>query len=138
MVLEIIRFSENSEQTLSKFIVLDSFDCELAQGYILELPDRNNQIGISRIDEGEYECVKRFSEKYNDHFHLLDVPGRTWILIHVGNYNTDTRGCLLPGAGLVDIDGDGLKDVTNSGNTMRMLNEVLPDSFTVVIRNRFQ
>lgn len=137
MLLKIERVSENDKQTLSKFEIIDSLENVLMRGDILEPPDRDNQIGISRINEGEYDCVKRFSEKYGDHFHLLNVPGRTWILIHVGNYNTDTRGCLLPGEGLMDIDGDGLKDVTSSGDTMRMLNEILPNEFTVVIRNNF-
>ena len=134
--LEILRFSESDKQTLSKFIVFDDYNCELGQGYILELPNRNNKTSISRINEGEYDCEKRSSEKYGDHFHVLNVPDRSWILIHIGNYHTSTRGCLLPGDGLVDINGDGLKDVVNSGPTMRRLNEVLPEQFKVIIKNK--
>ena len=134
--LEVLRFSENEQQTLSKFIVFDDYNCELAQGFILELPNKNNQTSISRINEGEYDCVKRNSEKYKDHFHVLDVPERSYILIHVGNYHTDTRGCLLPGDSLVDINKDGLKDVVNSGNTMKILNRILPKEFKLIIKNQ--
>jgi hypothetical protein len=138
MRLEIIRFEENSEQTISKFIVFDDWNCEIAQGFMLELDDENNERRVSRIPEGEYECVKRWSEKYKDHFHILDVPNRDYILIHIGNYHTDTKGCLLPGQSIVDINGDGHKDVTSSGATMRMLNRLLPDEFTVVITNQIE
>lgn len=137
MKLEVLRFSENEFQTLSKFIVFDDWNCEVAQGYMLELPDRNNQTSVSRINEGEYDCVKRVSEKYSDHFHVLNVDGREYILIHHGNYYTNTRGCLLPGDGLIDINGDGLKDVVNSKNTMYMLNQVLPNKFKLIIKNQF-
>jgi len=131
--LEIVRFSENDKQSLSKFVVFDDWNCELGQGYMLELPDKGNKRNISRIPEGKYKCVKRVSEKYGDHFHVKDVPNRTWILIHVGNFNTDTRGCILPGMSLVDINGDGLKDVARSGDTMDMLNELLPDEFDLIV-----
>lgn len=136
MKLEIIRVQDNIKQTISKFIVFDDWNCELAQGFILELPDKQNQRRISRIPEGEYECKKRFSEKYKNHFHILGVPGRSYILIHVGNYNKNTKGCLLPGDSVTDIDGDGYNDVTNSGNTMKLLNNVLSDEFQVVIKNQ--
>lgn len=135
-MLEILRIQEDDKQTISKFIVFDEWNCEVAQGYILELPDKQNQVRISRIPEGEYVCVKRYSDKYKDHFHILDVPGRSYILIHIGNYKGDTKGCLLPGQSIVDIDGDGYNDVTSSGDTMDLLNEVLPNEFKVTIKNQ--
>ena len=136
MKFEVIRIEENKFQTISKFIIHDDWNCEIAQGFILEPEDDDNKVGIARINEGEYECVKRNSPKYGDHFHILNVEDRSYILIHIGNYRRDTRGCLLPGQSVIDIDGDGLKDVTSSGPTMRMLNRLLPDKFTVVIKNQ--
>jgi hypothetical protein len=136
MRLEIVRFQENEYQTLSKFIIIDEWNCEVAQGYMLELPDNNNESNISRIYAGEYHCKKRYSEKYGNHFHVLNVVGRLYILIHHGNYYTNTRGCILPGEGLVDINGDGLKDVTSSKRTMDLLNEILPDEFILEIKNQ--
>jgi hypothetical protein len=136
MKLEVIRFSENLKQTLSKFIVFDDYNCELAQGFMLELPDRKNQKRISRINEGEYDCVKRISQKYGNHFHVLNVLDRSYILIHKGNYNKDTKGCILPGSGVIDINKDGLLDVTSSVPTMKMLNRLLPDKFKLVIRSQ--
>lgn len=135
MRLEVIRFQEDDKQTLSKFIVFDEWNCEVMQGYMLELPDRDNQRSISRINAGEYTCVKRTSKKFKEHFHVLDVEDRSYILIHKGNYYTHTRGCILPGDGLVDINNDGLKDVINSTKTMNRLLELMPDKFTLNIKD---
>jgi len=136
MRIEIIRIDEDEKQTISKFIVFDDRDFEVAQGFMLELPDKQNQKRISRIPEGEYDCVKRFSEKHKDHFHILNVPNRSYILIHVGNYNGDTLGCLLPGQSLVDLNSDGYMDVTSSGPTMTLLNKILSNEFKVIIKNQ--
>jgi hypothetical protein len=99
----------------------------------LELPWKENAVQASCIPKGVYETVKRNSIKYGEHFHLLNVPGRTWILIHHGNYYRDVLGCILPGRTHADIDGDGYSDVTHSKQTMQRLNELLPASFKTVI-----
>jgi len=137
MRIEILRFEQDSKQTLAKFIVFDDWNCEVTQGYVLELPDKENQKSISRIPAGEYQCVKRNSEKYGDHFHVLNVQDRKYILIHAGNYYINTKGCLLVGSGLKDINKDGLKDVTSSKKTMASLNKIMSEKFKIVIKNQF-
>lgn len=135
---EVSRFEEDNKQTLSEFTIYND-DCEkVFEGYILELPDNNNERSISRINSGVYECVKRHSAKYGDHFHVLGVLDRDYILIHVGNYHTDTRGCLLPGSNLTDINHDGFRDVISSGPTMGKLNDILPEKFQLTIINNFK
>ncbi len=131
------RFEENNKQTLSRFVIYN--DCKkVFEGNILELPYNNNKRSISRINAGIYNCVKRYSAKYGNHFHVLDVLDRDYILIHVGNYYTDTRGCLLPGRNLTDINRDGFRDVTSSGPTMIKLNKILPKEFQLTIINNFE
>ena len=137
MTLEVIRFSQDNNQTLSKFAVFDNWNCKTGEGFVLELPDMQNQVGISRINPGTYKCVKRNSPKYSDHFHVLGVEGRSYILIHHGNYNKDTRGCLLVGEYLADINKDGFKDVCSSKKTMKILNSLLPDEFILTITEDF-
>lgn len=79
-----------------------SMVCECA-----ELPDRDNQRGISCIPRGLYRVdylPVSASGKYRDVYHVRDVPGRSGILIHRGNYVgdrslgllADSWGCLLP------------------------------------------
>lgn len=124
----------NEMQTTGYLFVLNQEKHIIYKCYCLELPDRDNATSISRIPEGTYTVKKRNSPKFADHFHILDVPGRSFILIHHGNYYTDIRGCILVGQELEDINGDGLLDVTQSKYTMRKLNQILPNEFKITIQ----
>jgi len=69
----------------------------------LENPWIDNQRNISCIPEGEYEVRIRLPRESatRDYLHLLvqDVPDRSYILFHRGNYPKDTEGCILVGLG---------------------------------------
>ena len=65
--------------------------------YTLELPYKNNQKNISSIPEGRYELFYRNSKTNGDVFQLKNVPDRSNIQIHAGNYSIDTNGCILVG-----------------------------------------
>ena len=121
------------KQTLGTLFVIDSKNKVTYKCFTLELPNLNNKQKVSCIPTGEYTVVKRNSPKYGDHFHILDVPNRSFILIHQGNYHTQIEGCVLVGKDLVDINKDGILDVTSSVNTMKDLYGVLPDKFTLAL-----
>lgn len=136
MILEVNRKQSGKEQTISEFFVKDPESGKSRLfGYMLELPDKGNQRNISRIPAGEYPVNKRWSPKYSWHFHVRKVPKRSYILIHKGNYKTDTRGCLLPGTHIRDINKDGLFDVVNSTYIMKELYKVLPHKFKIIIKD---
>ena len=64
---------------------------------IIELPWKNNMPKISCIPEGEYELRKRCSKRFRDHFMLMDVPERSYILIHPANDALkELKGCIAP------------------------------------------
>jgi hypothetical protein len=63
----------------------------------LELPWRDNLKMISCIPAGTYQCTKRHSPSRGIVYAVNDVPCREHILIHVGNFPTDTQGCILIG-----------------------------------------
>jgi hypothetical protein len=69
----------------------------------LELPYLNNQRSISCIPEGQYKVRLRTAEESSsrNYLHLLveGVKDRSYILVHIGNYPKDTRGCILVGIG---------------------------------------
>jgi hypothetical protein len=69
----------------------------------LENPWLDNQRNISCIPEGEYKVRLRLPRESGtrDYLHLLvqDVPNRKWVLVHRGNYPSQTQGCILVGLG---------------------------------------
>lgn len=99
----------------------------------LELADKNNAPKISCIPKGTYKVVSRYSQKYGNHFHITNVLGRSFILIHNGNYHTQILGCVLVGKTHADINKDGYKDVTASKDKMKELLALLPNEFTLTI-----
>ncbi len=102
--------------------------------FTLELPYLNNQKNISAIHPGVYNAKKYFSPRFKRTVILFeDVPNRTFIEIHPGNYTSQIEGCLLPGEGVKYLNGDGIPDITNSGKTLDKLLELLPDEFKVSV-----
>lgn len=134
--LLIERLSDNQFQTIGTGYVLKD-DYVQYEFNTLELPWRENQFQISCIPTGKYRCIKRKSDKYKKHFHVLDVPNRSLILIHHGNFHVDTLGCIIAGSDLKDINNDGFIDVVNSKKTMKKLLNILPNEFDLTIRNCF-
>lgn len=126
------RTIKSEVETLGEFTVMNSgrtiFTCKT-----LELPWKNNERNVSCIPEGTYKVQKRFNETYQNHFHVMDVKDRSWILIRSGNYYSDLRGCIFVGLQHLDINKDGVFDVTNSRDTLKKLAQILPDEFTLEI-----
>lgn len=131
--ISMIRDVQSPNQTKGRLFVLDENGATVFVCYTLELPWRDNKQSISCIPAGRYQVKKRYSHKYGNHLHILDVPGRVWILIHEANFVSQLRGCIAIGEARADIDGDGLQDVTSSIKTKRALLEWLPDETEIVI-----
>lgn len=132
----LIQQIQNSEkQTIGNGYVYNDDGIVIHQFSTLELPWKDNQRNISRIPNGIYDVIKRNSKKFGDHFHVLDVPNRSYILLHSGNFYTDIRGCILVGEGLKDINKDSLIDVIDSRMEMKTLNLILPTKFKLHITN---
>jgi hypothetical protein len=108
----------------------------------LELPWLFNQSKISCIPEGNYKIATRTSDKYKRHLHILDVPSRSFILIHQGNYagsknpetgKSDILGCILVGKHHNDLNGDGIKDITHSISTLKLIMSNIKDTDKITI-----
>jgi len=65
--------------------------------YTLELPDRDNVNDISRIPAGRYPAHVRYDHADKWRVELEQVPGRTNVQIHIGNYPEQSKGCILVG-----------------------------------------
>ena len=128
------RLQQSEVQTLGRFYLYDGLN-EAFSCVVLELPDKQNQNNISRICGGVYTCKKRTSDKYGEHFHVTDVEGRELILIHYGNYHTDTRGCILFGDYFAKINNDKHYDIANSKATIKRLMNIAPDEWELTIND---
>lgn len=132
MKITIIRLLDNTVQTLGILQIWDGemkiFECKT-----LELPWKENQVNISCIPTGTYNVLRYNSPKFGKTFHVIGVPNRSEILIHKGNYNKDTQGCILVGIRYADIDKNGTMDIAGSAMAMNRLLEVAPDHFKLTI-----
>lgn len=129
----LIRLKGERKQTLGSFHLFRN-EREVYEAAALELPYKANQRNISCIPAGTYKVVKGKSPKYGlGTFQIKDVPNRSFILIHAGNYNQDTKGCILLGATLKDINGDGLRDVTNSRQMITELQKITDEFMLTII-----
>tara|TARA_R110000824_G_scaffold142839_1_gene310147 strand:+ start:148 stop:582 length:435 start_codon:yes stop_codon:yes gene_type:complete len=94
--LLLIRDEFTNKSTLGKLFLNGELFCQT-----LELPYLDNQRSISCIPEGEYKVRLRTAKESSsrDYLHLLvqDVKGRSYILVHIGNFPKDTKGCILVG-----------------------------------------
>lgn len=105
MDLVVLRYNSADDYTDGLLFIDDKFEC-----YTIEDEARTVKVyGETRIPDGTYFVELRteggfhnsYSKKYPDmHKGMLwvkDVPEFEYILIHVGNTDKDTAGCLLVG-----------------------------------------
>ena len=112
MKLEVLRISSQKDSTNG--ILFDvtggqrKFLCYTLEDEYRPLKDK--VMGETRIPAGTYKMTlrtvggfhSRYLKKYGDDFHkgmlwVRDVPGFEYILIHTGNTDEHTAGCLLVG-----------------------------------------
>jgi len=113
------------------------FECVTIELPKVFVPYPVNAQNVTCIPEGTYLVEKITSPTKGRCFLLQDVPGRTMVEIHIGNFATgikvDTEGCILPGMRFADINFDGNLDVQDSTKAMNKLLEILPQSFDLHI-----
>lgn len=110
------------------------------QIYIAEKPWRKNVAGKSCIKAGTYTCEWLDHPKHGPCYELKNVPGRSAILIHAGNFvgdedrglKSNSEGCLIPGRAIGEIGGQ--KAVINSRDALNgLLADLEKETFVLVI-----
>ena len=127
------RILYGEKQTIGKWYCLYKNDSIKKIFDTLELAWKGNKTFISCIPENTYTVTKRYTKERGWHLHIQDVEGRTWILVHKGNFYYHIEGCILPGLDLADINNDSLLDVTNSEDALNEILELMPDTFELEI-----
>lgn len=106
MSLCLVRVSQSEAGTFGVLVKADDFK---AFAVTLELPWRLNQLDRSCIPAGRYGCEPWTSPTKGRVVRLLNVPGRTNVLLHKGNVMGDSLGCILVGEAFEPIKGqDGV------------------------------
>lgn len=95
----------------------------------------NNIPNESCIPAGCYKAVKHNSHKFGDVWKILNVTNRTDILLHCGNFEVDTEGCIL--VGKYFFGDKGKKGISDSKETLKMLKSLLPNEFMLTIKDCF-
>ena len=109
MEIKVNRYRHTDDATVSMVFINDEFEC-----FGLEDEPRTvKKYGETRIPAGTYKIEvrrvggfhvrykKRFPAFHEGMLWIKNVPGFEYILIHIGNDDDDTAGCLLLGR---DVD----------------------------------
>jgi len=108
MKLQVLRFSSESDSTSG--LLFDITEGVKFLAYTLEDEKRDEKVmKETRIPSGTYEVklrtegghhnkyASRYGSMHKGMLWLQDVPNFKWILIHCGNTDEHTAGCLLVG-----------------------------------------
>ena len=109
MKLKVLRFSSQEDSTSGLLFLEDNQEIKFLC-YTLEDEKRDVKVrGETRVPSGTYKLELRteggFHNKYKDRYgkfhkgmlHVTNVPNFEFILIHTGNTDEHTAGCLLVG-----------------------------------------
>lgn len=134
MEIVVDRFVSDDDATVSRIAVDGQFVC-----FGLEDEYREDKVaGETRIPAGTYDVRLRteggFHERYRKRFgamhrgmlHIQNVENFTFVLIHCGNTDDDTTGCLLVGTDAVTTPGD--MSVRNGTAAYKRLYEMVVDA----------
>jgi hypothetical protein len=138
MKLEVLRFSSQKDSTLG--LLFDVTNGREFMAYTLE--DEHRDVKVmheTRIPAGTYRITlrtvggfhskysKRFGELHKGMLWLRDVPNFEYILIHAGNDDDDTSGCLLVGdTQTQNVKSDGF--VGSSVNAYKRIYKPIADA----------
>ena len=118
--LYLLRRKRLDDRTLGRLLVFDGLTMQ-ASFATMEPPWAGNEANKSCIPSGIYVASPRSSQKFGDHLLIEDVPDRTYILCHRGNYPSNTQGCVLVGMAHKDLNWDGKADISSSQAAMDLL-----------------
>lgn len=133
MKLVLRRILDNGIETTGSLNVVGVNRKTLLSVCTLEPPFANNEVGKSCIPAGVYTVRKRWSLKFGYHFKILNVPNRSAILIHAGNFYKDTHGCIMVGYGFKLMNDDLERDLYDSKKALALLYKTLPEIFIIEI-----
>ena len=128
MKLKLKRIALRPDYTIGKLYIDDKYFCDTLEDTVRDLTNEPKVPGKTAIPAGRYRVVLVMSPRFGRlHPRLLEVPFFEGILIHKGNTNKDTAGCILLG------ENKQKGRVTNSAYYEQRLVELLRDEAEISI-----
>ena len=114
MQILVTRFVSDKFSTVSQLSVDGRFVCfgledefrEIKLADETRIPAGTYRIRLKQDGPHDKQYAQLFPDIHCGMLELLEVPGFTNILIHCGNTQADTSGCLLVGSGAATDDGN--------------------------------
>jgi hypothetical protein len=134
ILLEVLRYSSQSDSTLGLLSDITSLGKKEFLAYTIEDEKRDVKVmDETRIPAETYKVElrtvggfnKRYLEKHGEDFHkgmlwIRNVPNFEYVLIHCGNTDDHTSGCLLVGdSAIQNINKDGF--IGNSNDAYKRI-----------------
>lgn len=143
MELTLFRFSLTPHATYGALLYEGQPVC-----VTVEDPWYENRRNVSCIPAGEYRCVRHVSKKHGATWRVTNVPDRSGILFHAGNWAGlpgvgsgpmagHTQGCILLGQsfGVPRIAGnEGMVGVVTSVRAMQKFQELTADETELTLK----
>lgn len=106
MIITVDRFISDNDTTISRVSVDEKFECfgledEYRRHKLVQetrIPAGTYLIAVRNVGGFHIRYAEQFPDMHKGMLHILNVPGFDFILIHCGNTQSDTSGCLLVGS----------------------------------------
>ena len=103
IVIKILK--EDNETTISRMFIDGKFICYVLEDQYQEnkvkhetrIPELTYKLGVKDYGGFHNRYSKKFPEIHKGMIQIMDVPNFSDVLIHIGNDDDDTSGCLLVG-----------------------------------------
>ena len=107
MIIKVDRVTSDDDSTISIVSVDGHFQClgledeyrAFKKSGETRIPSGKYKVGLRTVGGFHGRYGKKFADIHQGMLQVLDVRGFEYILIHVGNTDNDTAGCLLVGTG---------------------------------------
>lgn len=98
MKLKLTRRFKGSDYTIGQLFMDGVCFCDTLEDRVRNMPVEAKVPGATAIPTGTYQVIVNRSPKFGRELpRLVDVPYFEGVLIHRGNTNQDTAGCILVG-----------------------------------------
>lgn len=145
MKLTVVRTQFGADATNGILLIDDVFESYTLEDQYQEvkvmhetcIPEGTYKIKLRTVGGFHEKYKKRYGDKHKGMLHLQDVPGFTYILIHAGNTDEHTSGCLIVGESQQDLDISKDGFIGHSGKAYiklydKVVKELLQDNDVII------